>query len=101
MLAKLRSVGQVSQCIVVSHMGELRLIFPPLGNVLEGRDPSASLHGLFDYAERTSIECFDKLGAGLSSANFRHQAREKLVRIADKLSSSLLMLEEVQQGSTL
>src|SRR5476651_1790398 len=99
MLAKLRSVGQVSQCIVVSHMGELRLIFPPLGNVLEGRDPSASVHRLFDHAERISTKCFHNPGTGTPSVDVRHHARKKLVRIADKLSSSLLMLEEVQQGS--
>ena len=44
LFVKLRSVGQIGQRIVVRHIGNFRLCFSLLGNVLVGCDPTAGSH---------------------------------------------------------
>jgi hypothetical protein len=53
-LAKQYAVGQVGQCIVVHHMGDLCLGARSLGDVLDRRHPAARLQRLVDDFDRPS-----------------------------------------------
>ena len=59
------------------------------------------LHRLVDDAQRAPADVFMTLVLGFTFARVRDHAREKLLRVAGKLSRRVPVLEQVEQGSTL
>jgi hypothetical protein len=80
------AVRQIGQCVMARHVHDLRLSFPPFGNVLDGRNPTASLHRLLDHAERTPGRCLYDSAVGSAFADLRDHARAKLLGVAGKFS---------------
>jgi hypothetical protein len=91
-----RAVRQIGQCIMARHVQDLRLGFPPFGDVLQGRNPAASQHRLLRHADRTAGPYLYDPGVGSPFAHLRENALEELLRVAGKLSRRLAALDHVE-----
>lgn len=52
------AVGQVGEPVVAGHVDDLRLRAPTLGDVVEGRDPAAPLHGAVHHGHDAPVGQF-------------------------------------------
>jgi hypothetical protein len=80
LLSEQRPVGQIGQRVVARHVRDLFLGLLPLGDVLEGRNPAATLHRLIDHADRTALPG-DDLGHGIAGPRRRYHFGEELIGI--------------------
>ena len=71
LFAEQRPVRQIGQRVMARHVRNLFLGRLPFGDVFEGGNPSAALHGLIDHAERTSAATH-RLGHGPAGFGVRH-----------------------------
>src|ERR1700722_4440770 len=98
---QLGAICQAGERIMMRQVEDLRLSFLPFRDVLESRDPPATLHGLFDHAKRMRARRLHDPGAECALARLGDTALEKLLWIVGKLSRRFSALEQVEQGSTL
>ena len=73
-LAEQRAVRQIGQRIMARHVEDLLLRLFPFGDVLEGRNPAAALHGLVDDADR-AVGARDDPCHGLTGSHARESDR--------------------------
>ena len=82
------------------HMRDLFLGGLPFGDVFEGGDPSAALHGLIDDADRTSVAARHP-GHAVAGPGFGDHAGDELIGIAIPAAERLLLPEHIEQQTTL
>ena len=100
LFAEQRPVRQIGQRVMARHMRDLLLGRLPFGDVLEGRDPSAALHGLIDDADRTSV-AGHRPGHAVAGLGRGDHAGDELIGIAIPSSERFLLLEHIEQQAAL
>ena len=90
LLAEQRPVRQIGQRVMARHMRDLFLGGLPFGDVLEGGDPSAALHGLIDDADCTSVAAH-RPGHTVAGLGRSDHAGDELIGIAVPAISRLLL----------
>ena len=73
LLVKPRSIGQISQRIVVRHISNLCLSSSPLGNVIMSGNPATGTHGRISHQNLTPVRRFEDRSHDLT---LRHRRRE-------------------------
>ena len=97
-LAKLRSIRQARQRIMVRQIRELFLGLPPCGYVLEGRYPTAADHRLFDHSDRPAFEGLHDPHRGFSQTHVCQNSRKDFLGFIWKVTRSLSQFEQIEQG---
>src|SRR5450432_3749269 len=87
------AIWQIGQRVMARHMRNLRLSFPPFGDILQRSHPAAPLLWLDDHPEGQTGACFHGPDAGLSFPRFRDRASGKLLRVPKKDSRSFPLPE--------
>ena len=100
-IAKLCSIRQARQRIMVRQIRKLFLGLAPCSYILEGRYPAAADHRLFDHSNRAAFEGVHNPHGRFSQMHVCQNSREDFLGIAWKIARGLSQFEQLEQGLSL